>query len=78
MLVLKYAFKITFLSLYEHEKSVILCVSLPLRLLGRFGKGLHLRAFDGHEISKADLGSTAGPDRYTRRSAACGLSETQQ
>jgi len=33
MLVLKYAFKITFLSLYEHEKSVILCVSLPVRLL---------------------------------------------
>ena len=75
---LRKAFKIIFLFIIKHEKSAILCVSLPLRLLRRCRQGLHLRAFDCDEISKTDFRSLAGSDWYSRRGAARGLPEAEQ
>jgi hypothetical protein len=39
---------------------------------------LHLRTFDRDEIPKEDIGAFAGPDRYSRRSVAGGLSEIER
>ena len=68
----------TLFSFSEQEKSVILCVPLSMRLLWWCGKSLYLYAFDGHEISKAYIGSAAGLNRYSCGSAAGGLSKIEQ
>jgi hypothetical protein len=53
-------FKTTLLPFTEHEKYGLLCVTLPLRLVRRFSKAMHLCAVDGDQISKAHLGPLVG------------------
>ena len=53
------ALKITFLPIKSSEEYVRLCTSLPVRILWRFAKTMHLRTGFGDQISKANLGSAA-------------------
>jgi hypothetical protein len=58
---LKYVFKTNPLFFIEHERYVRLCTSLPVRILWRFPKTLHVCARIGDEIPKTDFRSIARP-----------------
>ena len=58
------AFKTNLPFLTEQEKSVQLCVSLPVRLLQRYAQAMHLRAGNRDQIPETHLRTHARPYRH--------------
>jgi hypothetical protein len=53
--ILRHALKTKFLPITKKEKYGLLCVTLPVRLVWRQPKTMHLRACDCNQISKTDF-----------------------